>query len=465
MASGPFKDRLMGALHEAVQHFNSDNNPNAAVVKAARDNDFNIDQTQRLLEMFNTARTLYHYKSAGDRTNEFALADPDAVMADLFKDDPQPQAKTAAYVSYSDYDVPERSRHEPTYVEKAAALQTPTDEQLSVEALSRQAMLALRETRQTAKIASDEARIAGSMAGSALTRLARCFAAGIKSANEDKYARLVTGYGKDPEYGPVLAKLAEFVPEKDKAPAALMAKYARHAVIDDRDLGTELALLKEARDWMSVEAEMLAASGVLEKEASAFEVEYLEALQVPTGKTAAAGLSDFIRPEIVKAAQVSRESTYETRNLLGDKVMVTEKSDPAGVGLPQFFDAVPSLAAGALKKPLETIDVERAFTAPAARQNRALSERLKNVQRGIMLQDLMTNDPVLSEETPETVAEAFNAILQLAPEMASNKEVVRAVLRQTVHSVAVSPYDAEIWTKLEKNLQNIRGKGVRENVA
>lgn len=59
----------------------------------------------------------------------------------------------------------------------------------------------------------------------------------------------------------------------------------------------------------------------------------------------------------------------------------------------------------------------------------------------------------------------FNAILQLAPEMASNKEVVRAVLRQTVHSVAVSPYDAEIWTKLEKNLQNIRGKGVRENVA
>jgi len=63
------------------------------------------------------------------------------------------------------------------------------------------------------------------------------------------------------------------------------------------------------------------------------------------------------------------------------------------------------------------------------------------------------------------VAEAFNAILQLAPEMASNKEVVRAVLRQTVHSVAVSPYDAEIWTKLEKNLQNIRGKGVRENVA
>ena len=66
--SGPFKDRLVSALHESVGYFNQDNDPNAAVAKAAASNDFNIDQTRRLVEMFNTARTLYHYKSASDRT-------------------------------------------------------------------------------------------------------------------------------------------------------------------------------------------------------------------------------------------------------------------------------------------------------------------------------------------------------------------------------------------------------------
>lgn len=148
---------------------------------------------------------------------------------------------------------------------------------------------------------------------------------------------------------------------------------------------------------------------------------------------------------------------------MGDIVTVSSKKQMGSGGEPGagIRDAVSGAALEGLKRPamsmLET-GVERAFTAPVARQNTALSERLKNVQRQIMLQDLMTNDPVLAEEAPETVAEAYNAILQLAPEMASNKEVVRAVLRQTIHSVAVSPYDAETWTKLEKNLRNIRGK-------
>jgi hypothetical protein len=96
--------------------------------------------------------------------------------------------------------------------------------------------------------------------------------------------------------------------------------------------------------------------------------------------------------------------------------------------------------------------------APSKKQNVQLSERLKNVQRQLILEDLMTNDPVLSEENPETVSQAYSAVLNMAPELSANKEIVRAILRQAVHSVAISPFEAETWTKLEQNIRNIAGK-------
>ena len=102
--------------------------------------------------------------------------------------------------------------------------------------------------------------------------------------------------------------------------------------------------------------------------------------------------------------------------------------------------------------------LDRAITAPIERENVALSDRLKNVQRQIMLEDLLTNDPILSEESPETVIKAYDTILSLAPEMASNKEVVRAVLRNAVHSMGIGAYEAQTLTELEKNIRNISGK-------
>ena len=458
--SGPFKDRLVSALHESVGYFNQDNDPNAAVAKAAASNDFNIDQTRRLVEMFNTARTLYHYKSASDRTRDFALADVDDVLPRLFTDTVKAASAQPPVYSYMAYDVRERSRHDPEVAEKAAAA-PDIGSGLTMEAVARQAMTALRVQRQTVKIAGDESRIASSAAARALTQAARMFATGVKEANEDRYARLVQGYRDQVEWAPVMAKLSEFMAEKDKAPEAVMRKYARSRVIDDRDLGPVLALLKEARDMMSTEAELLAAAGVLEKEADAFERAYLEALDPSFTRQSQDLLSGFIRPSMLKAAQVSSEQKYQTTDFFGEPVNVTAKSQTPGEGKPGLSDAIGGAVGGAVQKPLSSLletQVERAFTGPMSRENKKLSDRLKNVQRQIMLQDLMTNDPVLSEESPDTVAEAYNAVLQMAPEVAGNKEVVRAVLRQTVHSVAVSPYDAEIWTKLEKNLQNLRGK-------
>ena len=456
----PFKDRLITALHTAVQSFNESNDPNEAVVKAAQEHDFNLDQTRRLVETFNTARTLYHYKSAQDRTANFALADADEVLPRLF--DVKAPEKKAQAADYSCYQAPERDWRHNQNLEKAASWTPSLSEPApTADGVSTQAMKALRGYRQTIKIAQDEARIAASSAAFCLTKLANLFARGSnKGLLEDQYARLIVAYGKDPEHGPVVSKIASFVPQKDQAPASLVTRYNRDAVIDDRDLGQHLELLKEAKNYLEVEAELLAGAGVLQKEADSFEHDFMQEI-APFFQEQARDLSSFIRPEILKAAQQAPKSPKPmTHNLYGEPVEIAKDDD--GPKNPGLHDAIADTVGGAMGKSMAGyIDtgVERAFTEPQARENKALSERLKNVQSQIMLQDLLTNDPVLADEPPEKTVEAYNAILQMAPEVAANKEVVRAILRQTVHSTAISPYEADIWTKLEGNLRNIRGKG------
>ena len=453
-----FKDKLMTALHDAVGYFNESGNPSSAVVKSAKDHDFNSDQTQRLIETFNTARTIYHYKSASDRTTTFPLADRDEVLTELFgKSEGAKQAEVADH-DYSEYDVPVRNYQERTPAEgetKQASAEQGVEWGLTLDNSAREALQRIRVQRQVVKAAADEARVAGEKVIETIRKVAESFAYGDQS---DRIARLVAGYMEDPELKDPMAKLAECIPEhRCPTPATLMA-YQRQHVIDDRDLGLQVSMLKEAKSWMDVEAELLAVSGVMEKEADEFERTY-------------AGLfSTEFQPiqspaDLIKKADTETvvKQKYPSTNLFGEPTEVERTSNSAPKNEEQSIarmisDSSFDSAKPAVQKFLET-GVERAFTQPRMEANKALSERMKNVQRQIMLQDLMVNDPVLSNETPDTVADAYNSLLQMAPEVSTNKEVVRAILRQSVHSVAVSPYDAEMWTKLEGNLRNIRGKG------
>jgi len=434
-----FKDTLMTALHDAVDNFNSGDSVDDAVVKAAQTNDFNADQTTRLVETFNTARALYHYKSAADRSSSCELADAATVLSKLFK--PETKKASASLPSYSQYDVRERDYFSPP-TEKAAESKSSTGlEGLSFEAISDKAMRELRSLRQISKIASDEARIAGVNAAAALEKVARLFAPGDdygRKLQGDRYARLEAVCG-DSEYAPVMSKLAEFIPPSRAVDKKLVEKYAASDLIDDSDLAGHLALIKEARDWMQAEAELLAASGQFWKEADAFEREFASVtgcLPAPTP------MSDFISPEFVKRSDESNPS---------------KPSKPSGGGwLDDLYSPVSDVMKHRITDYADVIvpDVDK---NRFKRENRRISENLRNVQRQILLQELMTNDPVLSEEPPESIANAYAAVLKMAPEVSTNKEVMRAILRQSVNSVAVSPYDAEMWTKLERNLANIRG--------
>ena len=458
-SNGTFKDKLMTALHTAVGHFNAGGDPNAAVVKTAAEFNFNVDQTARLVETFNTARTIYHYKSAADRTQQFELADPCVVIPGLFK----PVEKAASeftVADYSDYDKPEFDYTDNMVVKAGGVHDDVKDAEATafmdtdLDTLGARANKVLRTQRGLAKAARDESRLCASQASSILNKLAADMSRGYFDVCVDKFARLFGGYNSNASFAPVMDKFAEYVPGQYKVAEAV------DIVIDDRDLGNEIAMLKDAREYMEAEAEFLGYASVLEKEADAFEAEFMGMVltQLPTDGVKCASILDMLNPLIKSAQKPMGDQSPKTK----DKEPLFQFG-PSKDSKPGMFNDILSggISEGAKKPVTEQVStgIDKVMFGQQERDNKDLSEKLKNVHRQIMLEDLMTNDPVLSDESPDTVANAYSAVLSMAPELASNKEVVRAILRQSVHAVAVSPYEAQQWTELEKNIRNITGKG------
>jgi hypothetical protein len=77
---------------------------------------------------------------------------------------------------------------------------------------------------------------------------------------------------------------------------------------------------------------------------------------------------------------------------------------------------------------------------------------LDNMERKLLLQELMLTDPILSKHNAAKVARAFEQILRLSPELSKEKEVVRAELRAMMATQALSKFDADLMTKLDTGM-------------
>ena len=74
---------------------------------------------------------------------------------------------------------------------------------------------------------------------------------------------------------------------------------------------------------------------------------------------------------------------------------------------------------------------------------------MDNMERKLLLQELMLTDPILSKVNPAKVARAYEQLLRLSPEVSKEKEVVRAELRAMTASQALGRFEADTLTKLD----------------
>ena len=213
------KEKLLGATRVAAEAYNLGQDPSKAVIKAAKDFNFNKDQTERLTEMFNTALTLHEFKKhASDRTSEFPLADKAEVVKGLYTE--EKKAEAPKFYDYSFYDEPAENLVKAASVpmEKAASFEVKEDTtpELDLAAKIRYINLA----KEAAAEASDtEEKLRQSMV-SELYKLANMIS--YREDAEDHYRRLKQACADCPKIlenlnrvlPPRLRKIAEEKTEK-----------------------------------------------------------------------------------------------------------------------------------------------------------------------------------------------------------------------------------------------------------
>lgn len=99
------EEQAMTALKAAVELANGGMAPDEALTKAADDAKLPPQMVQRLVEAFNTSKTLSHFrKTAGaDRAKSFPIADPSNILGKLFPETPETEQSKAAGALHPDY--------------------------------------------------------------------------------------------------------------------------------------------------------------------------------------------------------------------------------------------------------------------------------------------------------------------------------------------------------------------------
>ena len=490
-----FKQKLMDTLKVAVEQFNRVGDPNEAVSYAAKRADFNLNQAERLTELFNSARTLYHYETSEDRSSEFPLAEKSSVLLNFVEKKPEKgaEAKTDK-LFYLNYSLNEkRSGSESEAEDYSGRIGITHGEELSRALVSefRNAELFIDNLNKTASVCDSEAASSIRKAAGCLTdggsftikRRIEKFAL-LADSNEliKKYADAVLGcippfmypkegssktlYMDDSELKPVYEFLgdADSLKQKSANFKASAESFAKELASDRGKVDAVAFDIKEAgkdevTDFFTDEYREKTGQSVApppyDRDASWESARYGNPLLLGAPGSPREPQPSFIEtpswplPEPEKKEKKKRYETPSTKK---------DSDNGKGVGSSPILAALDAARSSSLVGRYPVEDIPKLFLGEEEKERTKVNKKLQNTRRELILSELVMNDPILSDEDPEEVASAYNTLVDIAPEGSMNKSVVRAFLRQAVHSQALDTFTVEQITKMEQNLPNVHGK-------
>jgi hypothetical protein len=459
-----FREQLMSGLNQAVEYHNGGLDDNQSVIKAAADMDFNKDQAQRLIETYNTAKTIYFFKTADDRRSDFGLAEPEVVLPTLFTAPKQAPVKAASAVAglhdYSCYDLPEQRFYRDTSVDAQGLIpfeiqKTAMPNDQTMRSLTERANKQIRVARQSATHCRDTAGLCNAKYATNIQKIAQALPRGDFEQTKLAQAEHAfwEAFGKDhvdPVMGDLLACMPGFYQEK-RAAAHLegqLTDFGRH-------YPQVMGWMKEALQARAGHAENVAVADQFDKMAEEWHGEFMGEARLLRDPDP---LDNFLPGGLAKraAANPTQPQTYSFSDLAGGGGGGKSQTTT----LDRVGESVSRGVAGGLSEPIT--DAAKALTGGgAAAQNRQKQtvDRIKNLQRQLILEELSSTDPVLSGEDPDKIINAYQALWNVAPEVSLNKEVVRSVLRASTQAVSVSPFDAKAWADLENSIRDQLDQG------
>lgn len=450
-----FKTKLRTEiLPKAVEHYNCGLDINAAVVKTAEEFNLNLDQTDRLVEMMNTARVIAHYeKNAEDRASNCDIADKDVVRRLVYG---SREKKASAYgaphrVQDGEFDLdyamayamPERNMRR-TSMEKAAEEETPKSKPKSTDGYSRTQLVDFlsdyeAEFRDQRKFAESRLGMAENLLAETVTKVAEALSKGYEP--EGRYALFKAACCKKhaEAFNAVEAAMPKEIVE---ASEPILKKLARVNVLDTSSVDREIDGLLDIEQGIDTVNRI----GKVVEACARREVEAVSAISKEAASPFGGGGGNNSSSSSAGSGGGIRASDPwlgdTVKNIFGGgksavKATIPEAS-PGVKGLYEYLH-------GASLSP-ETIS-DAVF--PKKEKGTSIRDYIDNVQRSNIITELYNEDDIIKEADPDVVMEAYKTLVQASPEASLNKEAVRSVLRQLVNSVAVSPFDVKQWADLD----------------
>lgn len=478
-----FKDTLTKALYKAAELHNAGADDATAVAKTAAAFEFTPDQTQRLLESYNSAKTLSHFKQAEDRTAAFPLAEPEAVFAQLY---PASEKKAGRAVSLVDsfysrqlpaWEVDPSIRELPGHVQPPAVKKLMADTGHQKVASADQLDPVLLDTVLCERRADKLLRLAAKTASDYQATMRKLAAAVqqhrvsmtdlVKRATQDQLGDVT----------PILVELAEAVPALRKSASArdyaldfvTPATPVYELMAEAQELRQHHQLAVEGRAFFQKaarEAPMLRAKADGLTFAPTYEVQLDFPFAVPapdwarqqaraeaaTKQAQVQAVPAELRwPGLHKASQPKpaaggggTATSFNSRTPTESaKAMALTPVSDSLAGAQDIMALLDKATRGTPSLMQDGMEARR-YTAE---QDRA-REVVRNTQRELVLNRLMNLDPILRKADPNRVARAYSTLWTVAPDVAADEEIAKSVLRAAVNATSFSSFDAKNLTEL-----------------
>jgi len=448
------------ALNEVVTNINGGVNPTTALKKVATDLDLNPNYVHRVGEALNVALHYNHFKKAEDRSAQFEIADIPGVVKDLFSNEEKTanQKKAEEFPDNGGEDtvfnynrILNNPKYKKAYLEIVGATETHESFPLSIKGAFEKSANLLKDLERDL----DEAKTDK---------------VGSEIELNQKFSSLSDHFKKDASYRLSFEEFESQVFSKhgEQAVPYLDLIHRTSKTAEDRGVHDKgYQMFEPSKELGMFDSLMKAASafaqaGEFLKEAEEkfnFEKEYYSEIgKLVANNGSLAKTADQQDP--VRSKKKNKPSkTAEERDPVLLRIEKKAKFKKSA-------DVVSLFALSRLLNQSQTQDgltknINDRFIQSKNGDSPKNNLGLENMERQLLLQELIMTDSILSKANPQKVAKAYEQILRLSPQISKEKEVVRAMLRQAVAAQAIAPYDADQWTKLDTDI--LKRKIVSEN--
>jgi hypothetical protein len=456
----PQQERLLSdSLVAAIKSANAGLAPDDALAKSASDHGLTPEFACRMVEAYNASKTVRHLQSTtGEkRAENFDLADRDVVLRKMYLSEPEKQAlaQPSPLRFGKTYMVAPTNMH---VLEKAASSKNKIPTMFSVK-LQDQKLTKKNKPKTPGLHESKALKMAGlrqqlsNMGQEIRMELRHAKDQAVKAACELESMLRIPGHVPFAEleqrvlstYGEKLGKKAvdmiwsmtdfeRFGEKRASHPGRLMVL----------GVGPAYDAVRGLMSWLEKAAKVDQEMKEWQEKSKQVEKLLPEGAGQQPGGTGATFVSDPSMPRRPATAPLVDEA-----KALGEGAMPEATKQAAEEKSPGFsYDPAKILTQITQKpEPITVFDPQH-------------ESRLRAIRAKLVMNDMISNDPVLSAYAPESVMEAYNEIGRMAPGIATEPIIMRSLISRSLQTGGrMEPSEIKQLLDSEQAHRNIRVKG------